>query len=62
MTTDEAIALIPEGWRLRLANWSDPPSSGWEALLDHPDGRSVANEGDSPAEAVRLVAEEARRL
>jgi hypothetical protein len=60
MTTDEAIALIPPGWRLRLAK--DETGSGWSAELYHPGVGWVSNEGDSPAEVVRLAAEEARRI
>jgi hypothetical protein len=62
MTTDEAIALIPPGWLLRLTNWQDRTSSGWAAELFHADGGRVADEADGPAEAVQLVAEEAARL
>ena len=62
MTTDEAIALIPPGWRLRLTNWQDQASSGWAAELFYADGRSVIEEADAPAEAVRLAAAEAARL
>ncbi len=59
MTTDQAISLIPPGWRLLLMQV--PTGAGWMAELVHLDGGSVVDEADTPAEAVRLVAEEAGR-
>lgn len=59
MTTDEAIALIPDGWALRLTHWVVSDSTGWAAELHHVDGGCIVQEADTPAEAVRLAAEEA---
>jgi hypothetical protein len=60
MTVDDALKLIPIGWRLRLTNWQDPTDSGWGAELFHQDGRRVVDEADNPAEAIRLAAEKAK--
>ena len=56
MSTDEAIALIPIGWRLRLTSYD----RGWTAELFRSDIGLVTDEADTPGEAVRLVVEEAR--
>ncbi len=57
MSTDEAIALIPIGWRLRLTSYD----RGWTAELFRADVGLVTNEASTPGEAVRLVVEEAGR-
>jgi hypothetical protein len=57
VTTDEAIALIPMGWRLRLTSYD----RGWTAELFRADVGLVTDEASTPGEAVRLVVAEARR-
>lgn len=56
-TTDEAIALIPPGWRLRLYQ---EVGDGWTAELHSAAGFAV-EEADAPAEAIRRATAEVQR-
>ncbi len=59
MTIDEAIAKIPDGWRLRLTNYEelDPDTkattgSGWGAELHHRILPPAVGDADTPVAAI----------
>jgi len=55
MTTDEAIALIPPGWHLRLTSFA----RGWSAEIYNPKIGFASDEGATPADAIERVVAEA---